>query len=177
MIDLKDLYWAAGFLDGEGSFVYKKTRNSGVCVSAPQKGRELLDKLVDLFGGNIYERPNVFQWQLGGERAVGLMMTLYSLMSTKRKAQIAYSLTNWRRTPLSPTKHIALFGKCRNGHEWIEANITIEKDGKRCRLCLNNRVKTYRQSYYMTHKDTIKEQSKVNKAKRKLADSSNQDKE
>ncbi len=60
-----ELAWAAGFLDGEGSFCLSRTPRAGssrgrfsylVAVSATQVNRLPLDVLRSLFGGSIYER-------------------------------------------------------------------------------------------------------------------------
>ena len=120
MISTRDLEWAAGFLEGEGSFIHvaRKTQRSehptwttGVFyVQAPQVEREPLERLKRLFGGGIWlkttkkarlDHPDwktVYYWQTTGARARGIAMTLYSLMSTKRKSQIKKMLSNTWRT-------------------------------------------------------------------------------
>lgn len=91
-----DLGWAAGFLEGEGSFPANAT-----AVTACQKQREPLDRLRRLFGGRVYWRPEggtygIYAWYLHGPSARGVMMTLFSLMSPRRKAQIRGALMRWR---------------------------------------------------------------------------------
>lgn len=89
----QDLYWAAGFLEGEGSFVYASQTQR---VTAGQKQKAPLIKLKEVFGGSIYtsqRRSGPFHgWTLTGPRARGLMMTLYTLMSPRRKSQIKRAL-------------------------------------------------------------------------------------
>lgn len=114
-MDIKDLYWAVGFLEGEGNFNYQaksymmksgKLCNKGAkypkfAVKASQVQREPLERLQKLFNGSIYgpinkKHPNQnpqYAWQVTGPRARGVMMTVYSLMSPKRKGQIKYALT------------------------------------------------------------------------------------
>ncbi len=96
-----DIAWAAGILEGEGSFgcTKSKAHNSGYSasgrVTAVQKGEWLMERLRDLFGGSIYTRENpglgkgpVTRWMLCGPRARGLMMTIYTFMSPRRKKTI-----------------------------------------------------------------------------------------
>lgn len=98
---MKDLHWAAGFIEGEGSF----DRGTGSArISVHQVNREPTDKLLAMFGGaaKLYKKRRgaihksqpspVWQWYVSGSRARGIMMTLYSLMSAKRKAQIRHAL-------------------------------------------------------------------------------------
>lgn len=92
-----DLAWAAGFLEGEGSFIATKHAKSHM-VSAPQMHREPLDRLAKYFGGTVAIRAKShtpFAWQIYGARARGVMMTLYSFMTVKRKQQILSALEVW----------------------------------------------------------------------------------
>jgi hypothetical protein len=68
-----DAAWAAGFLDGEGTFAVTMDANGGINirVTATQVVEAPLTKLQELFGGNIYyipaTRPNhrdTYRWQL-----------------------------------------------------------------------------------------------------------------
>ncbi len=102
MPDATDYAYAAGFLDGEGSFVLAKKvgkrdpATRGVSVSACQIGRERLDELAVLFGGNVRPlRPSakglmIYQWNIssaeGVRQAVPLMIPY--LRSKKREAEI-----------------------------------------------------------------------------------------
>ena len=95
---LRDLEWAAGFLEGEGNFRGASKGEGTARVRAVQVNREPMDKLVAMFGGKLsytVRKPphqNVYQWQMSGARARGIMMTLYSMMSEVRKKQIAVAL-------------------------------------------------------------------------------------
>lgn len=91
MISAIEIGWVAGFLEGEGSF----TGWTG--VKAAQKQLEPLERLQALFGGSLSRHGNDMHiWQLYGARARGLMMTLYSLMSPRRKEQIRKQLHFWK---------------------------------------------------------------------------------
>lgn len=105
-IDIKDLYWAAGFIDGEG-YMSSRGGDTTPTVSANQNARELLDRLSNLFGGNVKQANPIYKgkpkpiyvWRIYGARAVGVMMTIYSLMSEKRKKEIREALAIWRAKP------------------------------------------------------------------------------
>ena len=107
-----DLYWAAGFLDGEGSFGLTggSTASRGERVTASQGSRELLDRLSALFGGRVFSQvfanksfigtkyeslttKPIWRWEVTGQLARGVMMTLYTLMSQHRRSQIKDALT------------------------------------------------------------------------------------
>jgi len=92
----KDLHWAAGFLEGEGCFYSKG--NSSV-IKASQNEIEPLTKLQHLFGGSIKKltapkckQGFIWIWSTYGPRATGIMMTLYSILSYRRKLSIVKSL-------------------------------------------------------------------------------------
>ena len=90
---IKEIYWAAGFIEGEGTFYFDKRVAS---IRVPQVEPEPLERLKRTFGGNSYFRKSYngpkqhSQWvyRCDGKRGVGLALTLYSLMSEKRKRQI-----------------------------------------------------------------------------------------
>jgi hypothetical protein len=95
---LKDIYWVAGFCEGEATF-----NRSSVHLNQTQC-REPLQRMLDLYGGNINPIDNSKQrltgikardaeeWRIYGSRARGFMMTIYPLMSPKRQKQIRRAL-------------------------------------------------------------------------------------
>ena len=93
---VKDLCWAAGFVEGEGSFHRTPNGSNDICVT--QVNYEPIGKLLSLFGGNVKlrHRPTpqqpIWIWRANGARGRGIMMTLYTLMSTKRQEQIRVAL-------------------------------------------------------------------------------------
>ena len=100
-LSLCDIHYVAGFLEGEGSFSIRGKVDPA--VSATQADREPLEKLSALFGGHIYPcKPNrvskkpLWVWNLNGKQAVGLMMTIYCLMTQRRQQQIQVVLLGWR---------------------------------------------------------------------------------
>jgi abortive infection bacteriophage resistance protein len=105
-----DLFWAAGFLEGEGSF-NRSSSGSTERVSANQKDPECLQRLAAMFGGNVHARTyknkafigtkyerlhhlEMYSWEVCGSVARGIMLTLFSLMSRRRKDQILKALND-----------------------------------------------------------------------------------
>lgn len=93
-----DLHWAAGFLEGEGCFTRNHTSVGCPAVSASQINLEPLARLREFLGGSISSvhsrgnRQGHFAWQISGQRARGVMMTLYKLLSQKRQQAILAAL-------------------------------------------------------------------------------------
>lgn len=136
-----DLQWAAGFLDGEGTFRGNKVSGTAI-VRAGQKDAELLLRLQSLFGGGIcecrsgYKNYRIRLWQVAGSVAAGLMMTLYPLLSCRRQGQIRLALGLWRAHMPGPGYRKG----CPLGHSYDSTNTYINPRGSReCRICRNRR--------------------------------------
>ena len=140
---IEDLYWVAGFLEGEGSFC----RCGGtIQVSASQVEKDPIDRLSKLFNGNVLyaERDhsinptwsNYYRWCVYGENAELIMKAIFPIMSPKRKNKIS-ELLSWYAS--LPGKNFAKSGRktCRSGrHSWVEENLGTKYNGGRfCRLC------------------------------------------
>ena len=105
MIDVKELYWAAGFLEGEGWFGISA---ASPVISASQVQKEPLERLQKIFGGVISLRNNagvrargtnskdIWVWGVCGGKAIGVMLTLWTLLSEKRRHSIEKAVSAWR---------------------------------------------------------------------------------
>lgn len=87
----KDICFAAGFYEGDGSC------QSGGYVQISQKDPEVLHKLRAFFGGKIlkYKASSglyYYKWCVSGPRGRGFLLTIYSLMTTRRQTQIKEAL-------------------------------------------------------------------------------------
>lgn len=140
MVTVKDLAWAAGFLEGEGAFLANTGTGFGVGVMASQVQKEPLDRIANLFGGNVYFRPrtlpsqNIHTWGVYGFRAIAVAMTMYSMMSPRRKEQIQRMIRIWHERP----EHRSLAKKaCPRGHPYdAENTIRYQPRHRRCRACI-----------------------------------------
>ncbi len=161
-MDIKELYWAAGFIEGEGCFRKSSLRQS-TAVSVAQVQREPLERVQRLFGGNINGKDAAkynprasycYTWAVGGVAAVGIAMTLYPLMSTKRKRQIRETLTYWRSRPPNHKHRLV----CPHGHAYTPEN-TVLTDGvagyknRECRTCRINRATLWNQKQRLKRLD------------------------
>jgi len=165
-----DVAWAAGFLEGEGSFAHARS----AVVAAPQIQREPLEQLQRLFGGPIYERRTpkgkiIHVWQIYSRNAAALMMTIYPLMSPKRQEQISKVLQVWRSKGL----HSRDKTHCPSGHLYDklyqakDPTLRIQRY-RYCRVCHNaaaqrwaeknpERQKEIMESYYRRRKERSRE--------------------
>ncbi len=95
---LLDLAWAAGFLEGEGHFGINSPTARCAVIQATQVNQEPLLQLRKVFGGSLNARKPrnnqtpYFEWKVSGARARGIMMTLYLLLSQKRRESILNAL-------------------------------------------------------------------------------------
>ena len=144
------LAWAAGFLEGEGSFV---ASGSSMTVCAVQVQREPLTRLEALFGGTLRCYVNkrgtaVHRWTLHGAHAVALSFTLYTFMSPRRREQIRQMVAAWK---LRPGRNNRLKTQCPRGHAYTPEN-TYRMGKSRSRGCRE----CYR-TYYYNHSRLAKE--------------------
>jgi hypothetical protein len=133
------LAWAAGFIEGEGSFSVSGRKSA--CVTAAQVQREPIERLQALFGGRVVQRCTkghsskpIWVWTLPSRRSIEVMMTLYVLMSPRRQEQIEAALAMWK----SQSRILRPHGSniCGNGHELTDDNVYITAAGhKKCRSC------------------------------------------
>src|SRR4029450_10967562 len=85
MVNTQTLYWAAGFLEGRGSTTLRAGRPAQR-LRVGRERRDALDRLVAGFGGHVYAYRGGWRWQLSQTESIGVMMTLYPLMSPSRRA-------------------------------------------------------------------------------------------
>lgn len=139
-----ELAWAAGFLEGEAWFGCAGKRS--IVVKAAQVNREPLDRLKSILGGNItgpIDRGNpnhtpFFNWALCGSPAAAVMMTVYTFLSEKRRAQVRPAIALWK-VAAGP---YALRWKCKNGHPYSTENTRLVPRAGRpnstrgCKTCM-----------------------------------------
>lgn len=93
-----DIAWAAGFLEGEGSFGCRRSKRGAYpSVTAPQVNKDPLLRLLAIFGGQIGWRESIHVWYVSGERARWVVSLVYEHLSEKRKAQADASHARPRR--------------------------------------------------------------------------------
>lgn len=110
-LDMRQLAWLAGLLEGEGTFVKgspAKPRRPAAAVGMCDK--DVIQRVCDLWGTRLYthipkvERyKQVYRTELVGGSAVALMTLFHPHMSVRRQAQIEESIASY--TPLRSIKH------------------------------------------------------------------------
>ena len=101
MINLVDIYWVAAILEGEGNFRYGVTSPA---ISLQMSDLDVIEKfraIVKLNHTKITVIPRdgyktQYNTSLYGILAIQWMMTIYSIMSIRRKGQIKNVLCKWR---------------------------------------------------------------------------------
>ena len=96
-----DLYWLAGILEGEGSFLNARNHVKGKLYLYPRivvtmTDRDIIDRVSSLFDTSTYIVPNKrpedrkdqFRALINGSRAAGLMSRLFPIMSERRQSKI-----------------------------------------------------------------------------------------
>lgn len=99
--NMEQIAWAAGFLEGEGTFSAMSGNDHRARISAGQKEREPLECLLAWFGGRIYaQRGRAYHtWMLRGHQAHELMQLLRPQLSSRRQAQIDKALESTFSVP------------------------------------------------------------------------------
>ncbi len=112
MIDMKDLYWLAGLLEGEGHFGdhtgSSTNKRRYIRISLKMTDKDVVDRAAKLLGTKVHKyswsadrNPNhsvAWVTQVSKQKeAASWMMTLYPLMGERRKARIAGLLESWRQ--------------------------------------------------------------------------------
>lgn len=137
-----EIYWLAGILDGEGSFTidFRNERSKkypSIRVNVGMTDEDTIFKLQEITGVGYISSSflpsgkEIYQWQIAKQQDVAaLIMTIYPLMSKRRKQRIEELLFIWRS--YLPRRQ----RPCNKGHDMTGANLRITPDGhRRCREC------------------------------------------
>ena len=129
MIETWEIYWAAGFIEGEGSFAAAGKYRTAPVLSVSQVNPEPLYRLKAIFGGSVngpYHHKNpkhepFFRWVIGSIAGVEVMMTILPLMSEKRQQQIKRVIEVWREAEFYTGDRT----HCPQGHEYTKENTYV----------------------------------------------------
>lgn len=107
---LRDLYWIAGLIEGEGSFVIHNhlTGTKSFQFTMGMTDKDTINKASRILKGNpngYFEgtrnsptHKRIYRIKMSGVQAIGWMMTLYPLMSQRRQEKIKEIIGLWKRT-------------------------------------------------------------------------------
>lgn len=120
MEDKIKIAWAAGVLEGEGSFL-TKTGTDYPLVSCEMTDKDVLEELQSIFGGSISKvRKRKIHWKdswklmLYGESARKCMISVRPYMKSRRAQKIDEILSSWynRVVPIrAPSENSILAGR------------------------------------------------------------------
>lgn len=141
-LEVKDIYWLAGLLEGEGCFLYQDTPRITLVMS----DQDVVEEAATIMKAKVkYRLPKDKNWKgmyelyLCSYRAAGWMMTLYSLLGGRRQARVRQILQKFKQSNVR-----RVWGdECLvHGKGYIRRN---KKTGfARCRLCSNKYAREFR---------------------------------
>jgi hypothetical protein len=117
---IKDIYWLAGLLEGEGSFntpcnYYAQGRILKLTISLGMTDKDIVQKAKDIiYGNNTFEcatNPGDYNekdehcFVISGRLCIEWCLTLYSLMGDRRKQQIKNILNAWEKNQFCKRNH------------------------------------------------------------------------
>lgn len=107
----KTIAWLAGLLEGEGCFLWQKPRWHGAerqgrpRVILAMTDRDVIDFVAALWRtgvslrwpkGQPVNKQQMYVAEIQSRKAAAWMMTVYSLMHSRRRAKIALILKQWK---------------------------------------------------------------------------------
>jgi hypothetical protein len=108
-VRVRDLYWVAGMLEGEGCFTpQRRTSNSGAhagyLIQVTSVDTDILYRIQAICGGSVGGPYRVrktthnptYQWRLYGAAAKELMESIHHIMGERRQRQIEAALDEVR---------------------------------------------------------------------------------
>jgi len=102
---IRDIAWVAGLLEGEGCFQNHPTQVTPRVVlsmsdeDTVRKYAAIVGATARIFVRDFANKKTAFVCTVSGSRAVGVMMTIYSLMSFRRKEKIKEVIGKWKARP------------------------------------------------------------------------------
>lgn len=99
---VRDILWLAGLLEGEGCFNLNGSKEGSARIHLCMTDRDVVERAAVLLGTDVkmykhaLNRKQPFQCSIYGAKAAAWMMTLYTLMGSRRKARIREVLAVWK---------------------------------------------------------------------------------
>jgi hypothetical protein len=133
-MEINKIYWLAGILDGEGCFRFNGTPHIQLLMT----DLDIVERVRSITGtiSQIYSRDRSdnlkrqYHLHINGKKAIEWMMTLYPIMSVRRKEKIREVISQWKdmRNRISDDF-------CSKGHKLVRGNVVIDGGTIRCRIC------------------------------------------
>jgi hypothetical protein len=118
VINVNEVAWLAGLLEGEGSFHFASQPNGWndkLTLQLVMTDRDVVLRAYEVFRMGNWNGPyplksgkDAWHWSVSSKKELPqILMTIYPLMGKRRQRQIRQILAKWRDIPYS---------KCRRGH-------------------------------------------------------------
>lgn len=101
MYSVKEIYWLAGLLDGEGCFSWHKFYTQGkytyynAKIQLAMTDLDVVERAAKMIGATVHKvklsklgRKQMYRFECQGRRAIGWMQTVYPVMGLRRQAKI-----------------------------------------------------------------------------------------
>jgi hypothetical protein len=103
VVNIKDVMWLAGLLEGEGCFGITDSPRitvNMIDLDIIERVRKILgtsDKMLEKHMEKYNKNANTqYQTSIHGTRAISWMMTIYSLMGIRRQSKIREVISKWK---------------------------------------------------------------------------------
>ena len=105
-MELKDIYWVAGILEGEGSFGFYR---GSPCIQVQMTDKDVIERVASILGLNMRSpwvrkdgHKPVWSCVASGKKAAQWMMTLLPILGERRREKVEDSIRKWRASPNIP---------------------------------------------------------------------------
>lgn len=109
-MDSHEAAWAAGLIEGEGSFVLRGTTPS---VRVTSTDFDVLERLQRGLGGNIWpitkrqkHWKNAWLWDVSGRSAIDCINNIHPYLLSRRKGQAEDVRSGWRKIEAARAKKV-----------------------------------------------------------------------
>ena len=108
---MPDIYWLAGLLEGEGCF-YARESNPQPRIILGMTDLDTVSRAKSILGKSGLSpvpragNKTMYYLTVCGKPAIGWMMTLYSLMGSRRRSKIRDIISRWRVRRWGRNQHV-----------------------------------------------------------------------
>lgn len=137
-ISINDIYWLAGILEGEGYFGLTNDGSSPIIMVSMtdadiiERVRLIVDKTTTISITQDKRKETYkdsYRLTINGKRAAQWMMTLYPLMSIRRKAKIQICITTWKNhyNTSKDTSELSSFSRRLKNNGYSDLQVRLAK--------------------------------------------------
>ncbi len=107
MVSMKDIAWVTGIIEGEGCF---RIAGASPTIALEMTDGDITARVAKLWGVNNNpprarrypgSKP-LYKVSISGSKAIGWMLTMYTLLGTRRREKIKEVMAAWKASPRMP---------------------------------------------------------------------------